>query len=100
MSITFVSKFGKRPMHLFGMLGTLMFLIGLCFLVYLGIDKLVHVYNNEPARRITDQPSFYISLTTLILGTQLFLAGFLAELISRNSPDRNTYLIEKKVGIN
>lgn len=99
ISISFVSKFGKRPMHLFGMLGTLMFIIGICFLIYLGADKLYHVYKHIPAKRITDQPSFYISLTTVILGTQLFLAGFLAELISRNSPDRNSYLIEKKVGI-
>lgn len=100
MSITFVSKFGKRPMHFFGMLGTLMFLIGICFLVYLGGYKLYHVYNNIPARRITDQPSFFISLTTVILGTQLFLAGFLAELVARNSTERNTYLIEKKTGLN
>jgi glycosyltransferase involved in cell wall biosynthesis len=100
MSITFVSKFGKRPMHLFGFLGTLMFLLGFFFAAWMGAAKLYYVWNNLPAKRITDNPLFYISLTVMILGTQLFLAGFLAELISRNSPDRNTYLIEKKVGIN
>ncbi len=99
LSISFVSKFGKRPMHFFGFLGTLMFLIGFCVAVYLGINKLYMVYLNEPALLITDRPSFYIALATMVLGTMLFLAGFLGELISRNSPTRNSYLIEKKSGL-
>lgn len=100
MSITFVSKFGKRPMHLFGFLGTLMFVLGFIFAAWMGISKLWIVAHGQAAPRITDNPLFYISLTVMIIGTQLFLAGFLAELVSRNSPDRNTYLIEKKAGIN
>ena len=82
LSITFVSKFGKRPMHLFGFLGTIMFLIGFFSAAYLGISKLLAVYHNVPARLITDRPSFYIALTAMIMGTFLFMAGFLGELIS------------------
>lgn len=96
LSIFFVAKFGKKPMHLFGMLGTVMFFIGFVVAVFLGAYKLYSVYNLEMARLVTDQPLFYIALTTMILGTQLFLAGFLGELISRNSPERNKYLIEKR----
>lgn len=97
LSISFVSKFGKQPMHLFGMLGTIMFLIGFLVTVFLGAYKLYSLYHHEAARLVTDQPLFYIALTTMILGTQLFLAGFLGEMISRNSSDRNAYLIEKKI---
>jgi len=93
-TITFVSKFGKRPMHFFGLYGTLSFLIGLCMIIYLIIAKVI---STEFA--LTNRPSFYIAMTTMIIGMQLFLAGFVAELISRNSPERNSYLIEKKVGI-
>jgi glycosyltransferase involved in cell wall biosynthesis len=100
MSITFVSKFGKRPMHLFGMLGTMMFLLGFFFAAWLGISKWIIVYSGMKAPLVTDRPSFYISLTLMIMGTQLFLAGFLAELVARNSSDRNNYLIERKIGIN
>ncbi len=97
LSISFVSKFGKRPMHLFGFLGTVMFLVGFLATVYLGTTKLYDVYvEGVRARLITQRPSFYIALTTMIMGTMLFIAGFLGELISRASPDRNTYLIEKK----
>ena len=96
LSITFVTRFGKRPMHLFGMLGTLMFLIGLLSSAYLGITKLYSVYHNLPARLLTDRPSFYIALTCMIIGTQLFMAGFLGELVSRSSPDRNKYVIQKR----
>lgn len=99
MSITFVAKFGKRPMHLFGFLGTIMFLIGFFVSLGLGIDKLYDLYHHIPARLVTDQPLFYIALVTMILGTQLFLAGFLGELISRNSPIRNTYQVEKRVNL-
>ena len=97
LSITFVSRFGKRPMHLFGMLGTLMFFIGFLFAGYLGLSKLYSVYHNLPARLITQRPSFYIALSTMVIGTQFFLAGFLGEMISRSSPDRNRYLIDSKV---
>ncbi len=99
LSISFVSKFGKQPMHLFGLLGTIMFFIGFVVTAFLGVHKLISIYNHEPDRLITDQPLFYIALTTMILGTQLFLAGFKGELISRNSQDRNTYLVEKKLNI-
>ncbi len=94
LSITFVSKFGKRPMHLFGLLGTLSFLAGSGIAIKLAVDKyLFHVYN------MTDRPLFYFGLLAMILGTQLFLAGFLGELISRNSPDRNSYQVSEKVNL-
>ncbi len=94
LSISFVSRFGKRPMHLFGTLGTLMFLIGFMLAAYLGVSKLWAVYANEYARLITNRPSFYIALTCMVLGTQLFLAGFISELVGRSSTERNHYLIE------
>lgn len=97
LSIFFVSKFGKKPMHLFGMLGTIMFFIGFVIVVFLGAYKLYSVYTHQTARLVTDLPLFYIALTAMILGTQLFLAGFLGELISRNSPERNMYLVEKTI---
>jgi glycosyltransferase involved in cell wall biosynthesis len=97
MTITFVSKFGKRPMHFFGPLGTLMFVIGFLLSAYLGGSKLYHVYNGVVAPRVTNDPWFYIALACMILGTMLFLAGFLGELISRNSPSRNNYLIQKRI---
>jgi glycosyltransferase involved in cell wall biosynthesis len=93
-TISFVSKFGKRPMHFFGLYGTLFFLAGVSMIFYLIIAKIVSLEFS-----LTNRPSFYIALTTMIIGMQLFLAGFLAELISRNSSDRNSYLIEKKVGL-
>ncbi len=99
LSITFVSRFGKKPMHLFGLLGTLMFVIGFIASVYLGASKLYSVYHNYAARLLTDRPSFYIALTSMIIGTQLFLAGFIGELVSRSSPERNKYLIEKKCNL-
>ncbi|HTL80981.1 MAG TPA: glycosyltransferase family 2 protein [Bacteroidia bacterium] len=99
ISISFVTKFGKRPMHIFGLIGTLMFMVGFFAAAYLGIDKLWIVYHNHAvAPRVTESAWFYIALVAMILGTQLFLAGFLAELIARNSVDRNHYLIEKEVG--
>ncbi|MBL7924557.1 MAG: glycosyltransferase [Bacteroidia bacterium] len=96
LSITFVSRFGKRPMHLFGTLGTIMFMLGFVLAAYLGASKLWSVYHNEYARLITNRPSFYIALTSMIIGTQLFLAGFISELVGRNSNERNHYLIESK----
>lgn len=94
LSITFVGKFSKRPMHFFGLWGTIFFLIGFGFAVYLIISKIIDA--NYP---ITNRPGFYLALTSLIVGVQLFLAGFLGELIARNGAGRNTYLIEAKAGL-
>ncbi len=94
LSITFVSKFGKRPMHLFGTLGTLMFLIGFGFSFYLGIDKL---FFDKSAKLLASRTEFFVALAAMIMGVQLFLAGFLAELIARNSPDKNKYLISEQI---
>lgn len=96
-TITFVSRFSKKPMHFFGLLGTLMFVIGFGFSLYLGIDKL---FVHTDARPIANQPVFYIALVSMILGTQLFLTGFLAELLVRNSSSRNSYQIEKRTELN
>ncbi len=98
LSITFVSRFGKKPMHLFGLLGTMMFFIGFLFTLWMGIHKLWAQAHGIRLRLITDDPLFYIALILVILGTQLFLAGFLAEMIARNSPDRNLYRIKEKIG--
>lgn len=97
MSIMFVSKFGKKPMHFFGLLGSLMFFVGIISAIVLGVQKLIAVSNGEVMRLVTDSPYFYLSLCTIILGTQLFLTGFVAELIGRNSPTRNHYLIEEEL---
>lgn len=97
MTISFITRFGKRPMHIFGTFGTLMFIIGFVMAAYLGINKLIAVANHVPARLVTESPYFYIALTTMIIGTQLFLAGFLGELVSRSSADRNVYQIEKEI---
>lgn len=99
MTITFLSKFGKRPMHFFGLIGTLMFMIGLFSAIYLGADKLYHVWNHQTARLLTERPAFYIALTAMMMGTMLFLAGFIGELVLRNSVDRNNYLLDKKINI-
>lgn len=93
-TITFVGKFGKRPMHFFGLWGTIFFLIGFISSIYLIISKLV-----ESNFSITNKPAFFIALTAMIVGVQLFLAGFIGELISRNSSERNFYLIEEKAGL-
>ncbi|MEX1189937.1 MAG: glycosyltransferase family 2 protein [Bacteroidia bacterium] len=93
LSITFVSKFGKRPMHLFGLLGSLSFFIGFVIAAYLTVSKFA--FN---AYKMTDRPVFYFGMLFMVIGTQLFLAGFLGELISRNGFDRNTYLIRDKKG--
>lgn len=97
LSITFITRFAKKPMHLFGALGTLLFVIGFCAAAWIGIDKLVCLSHGIPARLVTANPYFYIALVSMILGTQLFLAGFIAELVSRTSTDRNVYLIEKEI---
>ncbi|MCC7400871.1 MAG: glycosyltransferase family 2 protein [Chitinophagaceae bacterium] len=93
MSITFVGKFSKRPMHFFGLWGTLFFLIGLGISLYLIISKIINFDFG-----LTNKPGFYLALTALIIGMQLFLAGFLGELISRNAPGRNSYNVESKIG--
>jgi len=97
MTISFISVFGKRPMHIFGALGTVMFLIGFGMALYLGINKLIAVANHISARLVTSSPYFYIALAAMIIGTQLFLAGFIGELVSRSSPERNVYQIEKEL---
>lgn len=96
LSIFFMSRFGKKPMHFFGLLGTLSFMLGFGLALYLGIDKLMHVMNGVPAPLVADSPYFYIGLVSMIIGVQLFLAGFLGELISRNSADRNNYSITEE----
>ena len=95
LSIFFVGKFGKRPMHFFGLFGTIFFIIGFFSSLYLIIAKII-----DTDFGLTNKPLFYIALTVMIIGMQLFLAGFIAELIVRNAPDRNNYLIEKKAGFN
>ena len=97
LTITFISRFGKRPMHFFGFWGTVMFFIGFIVVIWLGVSKLITIYNQERAPLITSNPWFFISLVTMVLGTLLFLAGFIGELILRNSMVRNQYLIEKKI---
>jgi len=97
LTITFFSRFGKRPMHFFGLIGTLVFLLGFGFAAYLGIYKLYSVFTHHPTRLLTQRPSFYISLTCMVIGSMMFLAGFLGELILRNSPTRNQYLVDKRI---
>lgn len=97
MTITFVSKFGKKPMHFFGVLGTLMFFLGLLLFFYIGGSKLYYTFNGVSATNIADMSSFYIALTSMLMGLQLFLAGFIGEMISRNAEDRNQYHIEESV---
>ena len=97
ITISFVSRFGKRPMHLFGAIGMLMFVLGFVFTTYLGIDKL---FFNTKARLITQRPEFYLALSAMILGTQLFLAGFLGELIVRSQADKDRYYISEKINLN
>ena len=97
MTLWFLSTFGRKPMHVFGFLGTLMFFIGFIAVVAIGIDKLWALSNGIQQRLITDSPYFYISLTMMILGSQLFIAGFLGDLISRTSQERNDYQIEKTI---
>jgi len=99
LTITFISKFGKRPMHLFGLLGTLMFIVGFIVAAWLGIQKLYIEFHHGRAPLVTTNPWFFIALTTMILGTLLFLTGFIGELILRNSSVRNSYLLEKKVNL-
>ncbi len=92
-TIMFIGKFGKRPMQFFGLWGTLAFLMGFIFILYLVISKIMY-----PGYALTNKPAFFLAIAVMILGTQLFLAGFLGEMISRSSPDRNSYLVEHRKG--
>ena len=97
ITLWFLSKFGVKPMHIFGFLGSLMFILGFLAVVGVGAHKIWAMNTGQPYILVTDSPYFYLALTTMILGTQLFLAGFLGELIARNSAERNNYQIEKEL---
>ncbi len=99
LTIGFITRFGKSPMHLFGSLGTVMFFIGFIMAGYLGVRKLIFINHHLRAPLVTDSPFFFIALTVMIIGSFLFLTGFLGELINRNSSERNTYLIKDKVNL-
>ena len=97
LTLWFLSTFGKKPMHVFGFLGTIMFVIGFIAAFVIGADKLWCLANHIPQRLVTDSPYFYLALTMMIIGTQLFLTGFLGDLISRSSTSRNDYQIEETI---
>jgi len=97
MSLWFISNFGRKPMHVFGFLGSLMFFIGFIAIIIVGAGKLYALSKGVPARLVTDSPYFYIALTMMLLGSQFFLAGFIGELISRNANSRNAYQIEEEL---
>lgn len=97
LSITFITRFAKKPMHLFGTLGTLLFFIGVVAIAWIGIDKYICLSSGIKAPLITDTPQFFIAIAAVIVGTQLFLAGFIAELVSRSATDRNVYQIETRL---
>lgn len=97
LSLWFIDSFGKKPMHIFGFIGSLMFFLGFIAIVCVGAFKLIALYNHEPHALVTESPYFYISLTMMLLGTQLFLTGFVGEMISRNSQERNNYQVAKTV---
>ncbi len=99
LSLWFLSRFGKKPMHFFGLFGVITFIIGVATSVYLITDKVITQSKGLPYRPVTEQPLFYISLVALIIGMQLFLSGFVAELVSRSNPERNHYKILKKLGL-
>lgn len=97
ISLWFLSSFGLKPMHVFGLLGSIMFFLGFIAVVIVGGGKLYALYSGQPYRLVTDSPYFYLALTMMIIGTQLFLAGFIGELVTRNAPERNNYQIEKEI---
>jgi len=99
MSIMFVSRFGKKPMHLFGTMGTIIFVLGFIAALYIGIQKLYYLHIGIKAPLVTNSPYFYLALVAMILGTQLFLTGFLAEMVARSSSERNKYHIEENFNI-
>ena len=97
MTVTFVGRFGKRPMHFFGTIGSLMFFFGAITVVWLIVEKIITMYSFHPYRNVTDQPLFFLALLLVILGVQCFLAGFIGELVGRNSSIRNRYLIAERM---
>jgi glycosyltransferase involved in cell wall biosynthesis len=97
LTVSFVSRFGKKPMHLFGTFGTVMFMIGFALFMWIGGSKLLSLLQGMPSRNIAELSIFYIALTAMIIGTQLFLAGFLAEMVARSAPNRNNYKIAEKI---
>lgn len=97
ITLWFLNKFGKKPMHFFGLVGSLIFLLGFISVIVVGVDKLTALAHGVPAHLVTELPSFYLSLTCMILGVLLFVTGFLGELIVRNAPERNNYIIEEYV---
>ena len=99
LSIIFVSKFGKRPMHFFGFWGAIAIVIGFMLTAYVLIDKFIAISQNIPQTLVANNPLFYLALTMLIVGSQLFMGGFLAEMISRNAPNRNNYEVSEKIGL-
>ncbi len=99
ITINFLSKFGKNPMHLFGLIGTLMFIIGFISALIIGVSKLIKLYQHEPTILVTDNPWFYIALTSMILGSQMFLAGFIGELILRSKKVNRRYNIQQKINL-
>ena len=96
LSVIFTSRFGKKPMHFFGLLGTFMMILGFASAVYVGASKMIMLARGIRAPLVTDNPYFFLALTCMIIGVQLFLAGFIAELVSRNSTERNKYFVEKR----
>ncbi len=97
ITLWFLSKFGKKPMHFFGLFGSLMFVLGFLAVVVVGLNKLVAIIHDVRAPLVTDSPYFYLSMLAMVIGTQLFLAGFVAEIVARNSTERNNYQIEKEI---
>lgn len=97
MTLWFLSRFGKKPMHFFGLIGSLTFILGFFAVVAVGLNKLIAIIQHVKAPLITDNPYFYLSMLAMIIGTQLFMAGFVAEIVARNSSERNNYQIEKEI---
>jgi len=97
MTLWFLFRFGKKPMHFFGLYGSLMFLLGFLAVVVVGVNKLIAIFEHVKAPLVTDSPYFYLSMLAMVLGTQLFLTGFLGEIVARNSTERNNYQIEKDI---
>lgn len=97
LTLWFLAKFGKKPMHFFGFLGSIMFLLGLVSVILVGVNKLIAIQKGIPSPLVTNSPYFYIALTTMIIGTQFFMSGFVGEIISRNSSERNQYKIEEEL---
>ena len=95
ITVAFMGKFGNKPMHFFGALGSLMFLIGFLLIFYLGVDK---IFIHQNARLLADRTEFYVALIAMVIGVQFFMTGFISELIGRNATHRNVYLIEKRIG--